>query len=194
MGAGQHHHPHARALHNGPDPHPGGGAIEQLTVTDSIIQAIPTGRRDKGLRPANRVGTVSLARCTVLGHAQSTGWTPANASSMRSRSPRTLSTAASASAHWRKGALCTPFTVGSVPPSGPIFMSRRFGDLAIGLVRLADNAIIAPLSGDTIRAGPKRFGDGRLQGEGVTLKKRGLGTEVRRIRATRSLSGVDDAD
>jgi hypothetical protein len=55
-------------------------------------------------------------------------------------------------------------------------MSRRFGEPDYArLFRLADNAIIAPLTGDTILGGAQNGSEmGAFQGEGVTLKKRGL--------------------
>ena len=45
----------------------GAGAIEQLTATDSIIQAIPTGGGATDYALQTEIGAVSLARCTVLG-------------------------------------------------------------------------------------------------------------------------------
>ncbi len=64
----------------------------------------------------------------------------------------------------------------TVPPVGPLFVSRRFGEASYArLRRLADNAIIAPQTGDTILGGAQNGSEmGAFSGEGVTLKQRGL--------------------
>jgi hypothetical protein len=153
------------------------GAIEQLTATDSIIQAIPTVGATKDFALQTEIGTVSLARCTVLGPS---------AIHKLDASECILDDVTIAedtqhgcvrfSAIPEGSALHAPYRSVSVPPVAPIFMSRRFGEPGYArLFRLADNAIIAPLTGDTILGGAQNGSEmGAFQGEGVTLKKRGL--------------------
>jgi hypothetical protein len=153
-----------------------GGAIEQLTATDSIIQAIPTpAGGDLALQ--TDIGTVSLARCTVLG--------PATVHRMEASACILdgVATAADAqhgcvrfSAIAQGSALHAPYRSVTVPPVGPIFVSRRFGDPHYArLRRLADSAIVAPQAGDTILGGAQNGSEmGAFTGEQVTLKKRGL--------------------
>jgi hypothetical protein len=153
-----------------------GGAIEQLTATDSIIQAIPTpAGGDLALQ--TDIGTVSLARCTVLG--------PATVHRMEASACILdgVATAADAqhgcvrfSAIAQGSALHAPYRSVTVPPVGPIFVSRRFGDPHYArLRRLADSAIVSPQAGDTILGGAQNGSEmGAFTGEQVTLKKRGL--------------------
>ena len=153
-----------------------GGAIEQLTATDSIIQAIPTGAADD-YALQTEIGTVSLSRCTVLGRA---------AVHRLEASECVLDDLAIAedtqhgcvrfSAYAQGSALHAPYRSVMVPPRGPIFASRRFGEPDYArLRRMADNAIIAPQTGDTILGGAQNGSEmGAFSLEGVTLKKRGL--------------------
>lgn len=155
----------------------GGGAIEQLTVTDSIIQAIPTGGATKDYALQTEIGTVSLARCTVLGPSAIHRLDASEcilddvtiAEDAQHGCVRFCALAQGSAVH-------APYRSVFVPPVGPIFMSRRFGEPDYArLFRLADNAIIAPLTGDTILGGAQNGSEmGAFQGEGVTLKKRGL--------------------
>ncbi len=153
-----------------------GGAIEQLTATDSIIQAIPTtAGGDYALQ--TEIGTISLARCTVLGRA---------AVHRLEASECILDDVAIAedtqhgcvrfTAYAQGSALHAPYRSVMVPAAGPLFVSRRFGEAHYArLRRLTDNAIIAPQTGDTILGGAQNGSEmGAFSGEGITLKKRGL--------------------
>jgi hypothetical protein len=153
-----------------------GGAIEQLTATDSIIQAIPTGAADD-YALQTEIGTVSLSRSTVLGRA---------AVHRLDASECILDDVAIAedtqhgcvrfTAYAQGSALHAPYRSVTVSPRGPIFVSRRFGTPNYArLRRLADAAIIAPQTGDTILGGAQNGSEmGAFSGEGITLKKRGL--------------------
>lgn len=153
-----------------------GGAIEQLTATDSIIQAIPTGAKgDYALQ--TETGTISLARCTVLG--------PSSVHRLDASecilddvtvAEDTQHGCVRFSAIAQGSAVHAPYRSVQVPPAGPIFRSRRFGDPDYArLRRLADNAIIAPQTGDSILGGAQNGAEmGAFQSEGVTLLKQGL--------------------
>ena len=153
-----------------------GGAVEQLTATDSIIQAIPTGASDD-YALQTELGTASLARTTVLGPA---------AVHRLDASECILDDVAIAedtqhgcvrfSAYAQGSALHAPYRSVMVPPRGPVFVSRRFGTPSYArLRRLADTAIVAPQTGDTILGGAQNGAEmGAFAGEGITLKKRGL--------------------
>lgn len=155
------------------------GAVEQLTATDSIIQAIPTGVADD---PAleTEFGTVSLARTTVLGRV---------AVHRLDASECILHDVAIAedtqhgcvrfSAYAQGSALHAPYRSVVVPPHGPLFVSRRFGTPNYArLRRLADTAIVNPQTGDTIQGGAQNGSEmGAFSSEAVTLKKRGLATK-----------------
>ena len=154
-----------------------GGAIEQLTATDSIIQAIPTGGGSADLALETEIGNVSLARCTVLG--------PSAIHKMDASecilddvtiAEDTQHGCVRFSAIAQGSALHAPFRCVSVPPHGSLFFTRRFGEPNYArLLRLADAAIVAPLTGDTILGGAENGSEmGAFQSEGVTLKKRGL--------------------
>jgi hypothetical protein len=155
----------------------GAGVIEQLTATDSIIQAIPTGGGATDYALQTEVGAVSLARCTVLGPSAIHRLDASEcilddvtiAEDTQHGCVRFCALAQGSAVH-------APYRSVSVPPAGPIFMSRRFGEPDYArLFRLADSAIIAPLTGDTILGGAQNGSEmGAFQGEGVTLKKRGL--------------------
>lgn len=153
-----------------------GGAVEQLTATDSIIQGIATSAgNDYALQ--TEIGAVSLARCTILGRM---------AVHRLSASECILDDVATAqdpqhgcvrfSAYANGSALHAPYRSVVVPPVGPIFVSRRFGDPHYArLRRNADAAIIAPQAGDTILGGAENESEmGAYSGEKVPLKKRGL--------------------
>jgi hypothetical protein len=152
------------------------GFIEQLTATDSIIQAIPTGATDN-YALQTQSGNVSLSRTTVLGPA---------AVHRLDASECILDDGATAEdtqhgcvrfcAYAQHSKLHAPYHSVRVPPVGPLFVSRRFGapDYA-RLLRLADNAIISPQTGDTILSGAQNGSEmGAFCGEGIALKKRGL--------------------
>jgi hypothetical protein len=153
-----------------------GGAVEQLTATDSIIQAIPTGATDDTALETE-FGTASLARATVLGRI---------AVHRLDASECILDDVAIAedsqhgcvrfSAYAQGSALHAPYRSVVVPPRGPLFVSRRFGTPSYArLLRLADAAIVNPQTGDTILGGAQNGAEmGAFTGEAVTLKKRGL--------------------
>jgi len=69
-----------------------------------------------------------------------------------------------------------PYRSVTIPPAGPLFVTRRFGEPEYArLLRLADSAIVAPQPGDTILGGAQNGSEmGAYQREGVALKKRGL--------------------
>ena len=152
------------------------GAVEQITATDSIIQAIATGAADD-YALQTRIGTVSLARCTVLGRC---------AVHRLDASESVLDDVAVAedtqhgcvrfSAIAKGSALHAPYRSVVVPPTGPVFVSRRFGEPDYArLRRLADAAIIAPQPGDTILGGAESGTEmGAYGNERITLRKRGL--------------------
>jgi hypothetical protein len=152
------------------------GAVEQLTATDSIIQAIPTGATDDTALET-KFGTVSLARTTVLGRA---------AVHRLDASECILDDVAATedtqhgcvrfSAYAQGSALHAPYRSVVVPPRGPLFVSRRFGTPNYArLRRLADAAIVNPQTGDTILGGAQNGAEmGAFSGEAVTLKKQGL--------------------
>jgi hypothetical protein len=152
------------------------GAVEQLTATDSIIQAIPTGATDDTALETE-FGTVSLARSTVLGRS---------AVHRLDASECILDDVATAddtqhgcvrfSAYAQGSALHAPYRSVVVPPRGPLFVSRRFGTPNYArMLRLADAAIINSQTGDTILGGAQNGAEmGAFSGEAVTLKKRGL--------------------
>jgi hypothetical protein len=153
-----------------------GGAVEQITATDSIAQAIPTGAPD-GYALQTTIGTISLARCTILGPA---------AVHRLEASECILDEVAIAedtqhgcvrfSAYAQGSALHAPYRSVKVPSRGPVFVSRRFGEPGYArLRRLADAAIIAPQTGDTIIGGAQNGSEmGAFGPEGVALKRRGL--------------------
>ena len=153
-----------------------GGAVEQLTATDSIIQAVATGAADDYALQTT-IGTVSLARCTVLGPS---------AIHRLDASECVLDDVTIAedaqhgcirfSAIAQGSVLHAPYRSVAVPPRGPYLVSRRFGEPSYArLRRQADTAIIAPETGDTILGGAENGSEmGVFQREGVTLKKRGL--------------------
>lgn len=153
-----------------------GGAVEQMTATDSIIQAITTGAPDDYALQST-IGNISLARCTLLG--------PSAVHRLdASESILDDVTVAEDAQHGciRFSAIAlgsvvhAPYRSVTVPPRGPYLLSRRFGEPSYArLRRLADTAIIAPETGDTILGGAENGSEmGAFQGEGVTLKKRGL--------------------
>ena len=153
-----------------------GGAIERLTASDSIIQAIPTPAGDD-YALETEIGTISLARCTVLGRA---------AVHRLEASECILDDVAIAedtqhgcvrfTAYASGSALHAPYRSVMVLPAGPLFVSRRFGEAHYArLRRLADAAIIAPQPWDTILGGAQNGAEmGAFSGEGIALKKRGL--------------------
>jgi len=152
------------------------GAIEHLVATDSIIQAIPTGKPDD-LALQTEFGTVSLSRTTVLGRI---------AVHRLDASECILDDVAIAedtqhgcvrfSAYAQGSALHAPYRSVQVPSQGPLFVSRRFGTPSYArLRRLADAAIIAPQPGDTILGGAQDGSEmGAFCGERIALIKRGL--------------------
>ncbi|HET7882637.1 MAG TPA: hypothetical protein VFL55_17265 [Acetobacteraceae bacterium] len=152
------------------------GAIEQLTATDSIIQAIPTSAGGD-LALETEVGSISLARCTVLGRIK------AHRLAASECIFDDLATAEDPqhgcvrfSAYAQGSAVHAPYRCVVVPPVAPIFVSRCFGEPGYArLRRLADNAIINPQPGDTILRGAQNESEmGAFTRENIPLKKRGL--------------------
>jgi hypothetical protein len=153
------------------------GAIENLKATNSIIQAIPTGGSGTDYALETELGDVSLAQCTVLGPC---------AIHQMDASECILDDVAIAedvqhgcvrfSAIAQGSALHAPYQCVTVPPRGPIFYSRRFGEASYArLLRLADNAIIDPATGATILGGAQLGSEmGAFQSVGITLIRRGL--------------------
>jgi len=155
----------------------GPGAVEQITASDSIIQAIPTGGSGTDYAFETEIGDVSLARCTVLGPS---------AIHRMDASECILDdvTIAEDTQHGcvrfcaiaKDSMLHAPYRSVAVPPVGPVFRSRRFGEPDYArLYRLADNAIINPETGDSILGGAQNGSEmGAYQSESVNLIKRGL--------------------
>jgi hypothetical protein len=157
-----------------------GGLIEQLTATDSIIQAIAPG--DLALQTAGH--DVSLARTTVLGQiavhrldaSECILDDVATVVDTQHGCVRFSAYAKSSSLHPQISNLHAPYRSVVVPAVGPQFVTRRFGEPSYArLTRLADDAIVAPQTGDTILGGAQNGSEmGAFSGEGITLKKRGL--------------------
>jgi hypothetical protein len=174
-----------------------GGAVEQMTATDSIIQAIATpAGNDYALQ--SDIGTISLARCTVLGRA---------AVHRLEASECVLDDVATAEdtqhgcvrfcAYAQGSALHAPYRSVMVPPVvGQLFVSRRFGEPHYArLRRLADAAIIAPQTGDTILGGAQNGSEmGAFTGEKMTLRKRGLEIKFEEYAPLGVLPVLIDAD
>jgi hypothetical protein len=174
-----------------------GGAVEQMTATDSIIQAISTpAGNDYALQ--SDIGTISLARCTVLGRA---------AVHRLEASECVLDDVAIAedtqhgcvrfSAYAQGSALHAPYRSVMVPPVvGQLFVSRRFGEPHYArLRRLADAAIIDPQTGDTILGGAQNGSEmGAFTGEKMTLRKRGLEIKFEEYAPLGVLPVLIDAD
>jgi hypothetical protein len=153
------------------------GAIEQLNAADSIIQAIATGGKATDYAFNTVLGDISLARCTVLGPSAVHRLDASEcilddvtiAEDTQHGCVRFSALAEGSTVH-------APYRCVTVPPHGPIFVSRDFGDPNYArLLRLADNAIVNPQTGDTILGGAQNGSEmGAWQSEGITLKKRGL--------------------
>lgn len=154
-----------------------GGAVEQVTATDSIVQAIETGGPTKDYAFETTVGEVALARCTVLGpsaiHRLAASESILDdvtiAEDRQHGCVRFCAIAQGSQIH-------APYRSVTVPAVGPLFVSRRFGEPNYArLYRLADQAILDPQTGDTILGGAQNGAEmGVFQSEGETLKKRGL--------------------
>ena len=161
----------------GPIATQGTGAIEQLTATDSIIQAVNTGGAAKDYALSTQLGTVSLARCTILGPSAIHRLNASEcilddvtiAADEQDGCVRFSAVAAGSQVH-------APYRSVAIPARGPIFRSRDFGNPNYArLFRLADNAILQPTSGETILGGAQNGSEmGVWQSEGITLTKRGL--------------------
>jgi hypothetical protein len=151
------------------------GLVEQITATDSIIQAIPTVGTDFALQTTS--GEVSLARTTVLGK---TAVHRLDASECILDDVATVDDTQHGcvrfSAYAQGSRLHAPYRSVTVPPVGPLFVSRRFGTPSFArLTRLADNAIVAPQTGDTILGGAQNGSEmGAFCGENIAPEKRGL--------------------
>jgi hypothetical protein len=161
----------AMTLHNcitGPIRTRNNGAIEQMNVSDSIIQAIPTGGATKDYALQTQIGDVSLARCTVLGpsavHRLDASESILDDVTVTEDSQhgcvRFCAIAAGSVVH-------APYLSVTVPPVSEIFVSRRFGEANYArLLRLADAAIFGGAQNGAEM--------GAFQSEGVTLLKQGL--------------------
>ncbi|HEY4030720.1 MAG TPA: hypothetical protein VGM25_10275 [Caulobacteraceae bacterium] len=122
-------------------------------------------------------GQVSLSRCTVLGPASLHRLSAsecildyvATVEDTQHGCVRFCAYASGSNLH-------QPYRSVAVPPRGPLFRSRRFGDPNYArLYRLADAAILNPGVGDTILGGAQNGSEmGAFCLEAVTLRKRGL--------------------
>lgn len=122
-------------------------------------------------------GETSLVRCTVLGRM---------AVHKLSASECILDDVAAVedtqhgcvrfSAYAAGSVLHAPYRSVKVPPRGPVFRSRRFGDPNYArLYRLADAAIIGRALGDSILGGAQNESEmGAFARENIPLRKRGL--------------------
>jgi hypothetical protein len=161
----------------GPIATSGPGTIEQLTATDSIIQAVDTGAKSPSYALHTQLGTVSLARCTILGRSEIHRLNASEcilddvtvADDQQDGCVRFSAIAAGSKIH-------APYRSVEIPARGPIFRSRDFGNPDYArLYRLCDSAILQPKPGDTILGGAQDGSEmGVWQSEGITLKKRGL--------------------
>jgi hypothetical protein len=159
----------------------GTGIAESLTVSDSIIQAIPTHSPSASAPPDPALesvsGEVALTRSTVLGliavHRLSASECildePAIVEDPQHGCIRFSAYAIGSAVH-------APYRSVRVPPHGPLFRTRRFGDPDYArLSRLADVAIVNPSPGDTILGGARNESEmGAFSLEDVPLRKRGL--------------------
>lgn len=163
----------------------GSGFVERLVASDSIIQSNavpPAPSAAPTLVPVvpaieGTSGEVSLARCTVLGPI---------AVHRLSATECVLDEIATVedtqhgcvrfSAYAQGSVLHAPYRSVKVPPHGPLFRSRRFGEPDYArLYRLADHAIIAPAEGDTILGGAQNESEmGAFKTENIPLRQRGL--------------------
>jgi len=160
-----------------------GGAIEQMTATDSIIQAIPT----KSAQPIPAwpggdfalgftAGTVSLSRCTVLG--------PSHTHRMQA-SECILNDVATVedpqhgcvrfTAYATGSNLHQPYRCVRVAPAAALFETRKFGQPEYAKLRdNVDAQILAPKNG-TISEGAQNGSEmGVYCLEAVPLQRRGL--------------------
>jgi hypothetical protein len=161
----------------GPITTQGHGAVEQLTITDSIIQLVADGGKMPGFAIFTELGTTSLARCTILGPI----------SVHRLNASECIFDEAAIAADEQDGCvrfsaiatgsrLHAPYRCVEIPVRGPVFRSRDFGNPSYArLLRLADAAITSPKPGETILGGAQDGSEmGVWQSQGITLKKRGL--------------------
>ncbi|MBV8972492.1 MAG: hypothetical protein JO290_09405, partial [Sphingomonadaceae bacterium] len=159
----------------------GAGFVEHLSASDSIIQAIPT-HAPTPAKPADPAiegtsGEVALARCTILGpiavHRLSVTESILDEVAVVED---TQHGCVRFSAYADGSVLHAPYRSVKVPPHGPLFRSRRFGDPDYArLYRLADAAILKPEAGDTILGGAQNESEmGAFKSENVPLLKRGL--------------------
>jgi len=161
----------------GPIATQGAGAIEQLTATDSIMQAVKTGGTAKDYALSTGLGAISLARCTILGPSAIHRLNASEcilddvtiAADEQDGCVRFSAVAAGSQVH-------APYRSVAIPARGPIFRSRDFGNPNYArLYRLADNAILQPTPGETILGGAQNGSEmGVWQSEGITLTKQGL--------------------
>jgi hypothetical protein len=122
-------------------------------------------------------GEVSLSRCTVLGPAYLHKLSASECilddvvtvEDTQHGCVRFCAYAAGSILH-------APYRSVAVPPRGPVFRSRRFGEPDYArLYRLVDAAILNPALGDSIIGGARNGAEmGAFCLEAVTLKKRGL--------------------
>jgi hypothetical protein len=154
-----------------------GGAIEQLTATGSILQAINTAGSSTDYALQTEIGDISLARCTVLGPSAIHRLDASEcilddvtqAEDVQHGCVRFCAIAIGSALH-------APYHCVNVPPVGSLFFSRHFGEPNYArLYRLADKAIVNPQTGDTILGGGANGAEmGVFQSIGETLTKRGL--------------------
>ena len=122
-------------------------------------------------------GDVSLSRCTVLGR---TAVHRLSASECIFDDIATVEDTQHGcvrfSAYADGSIVHAPYRSVMVPPRGPLFRSRRYGDPNYArLYRLADAAIINPQAGDSILGGAENESEmGAFKLENISLIKRGL--------------------
>jgi hypothetical protein len=159
----------------------GVGFVEQLIARDSIIQAIPTHAPTSAAPPDPALegisGNVALTRCTVLGPIAVHRLSATECILDEQAMVEDIQHGCIRFSVYAAGSvLHAPYRSVKVPPRGPLFRSRRFGDPDYArLYRLADAAIVNPELGDTILGGAENESEmGAFKSENIPLRKRGL--------------------
>ena len=147
-------------------------AGQDRTVMES---AFPLALADLALGGAS--GETALSRCTVLGPS-AVHWLSASECILDDVAAveDTQHGCVRFSAYARGSVLHAPYRSVTIPPKGPVFRSRSFGDPNYArLDRLADAAIIDPEAGDSILGGAQNESEmGAFKLENIALIKRGL--------------------
>lgn len=151
----------------------GAGAIEQLTATECIIQAIPCAN----LALSFTEGTVSLSRCTVMGPTQTHQFALSESildSVAQVENPQ--AGCVRFSAYVNGSNLHAPYRSVSVAANASLFRSRHYGCPEYARLRSdVDNSNLSAAAGESILSGAQNGSEmGVYCGEQVTLLKRGL--------------------